>query len=258
MEFWYRPIWHAPTQKITAYLCETLDNSPESKEAGQIQNSATEVADFLAIRDMLSVCDVVEKSRDGSIAKASGGIAIPLHMSTLTRQQSANHFCNLLKDIRQPLTKSLLWELVDVAIEKEPKNLARAVNVLRELGRVVLVRLKKPQLLSSNQSQLVDLIRAAGIRWIGIDVEDLEGSEKEKLDLLDRLAALTLEREMNCYGHGFDSMSMMICAASMGYQHLSGTAVSEPLPKPAGFKAKALEAIYGRMLEKKPAAKPIW
>jgi hypothetical protein len=58
---------------------------------------------------------------------------------------------------------------------------------------------------------------------------------------------------LKCYGHGFHSLSMTICAVCMGYQHVTGLAIAAPTETPEGIRATQLENIYGRVLFKDAA-----
>lgn len=91
-------------------------------------------------------------------------------------------------------------------------------------------------------------MREAGVDAVGIDAAAIQGSDSEKLDIIEIIAELAEENELQCYGYGFDSVSMTTCAVCTGVQHISGAVITAPTEKPQGFREIDLEQICDSVL----------
>lgn len=210
-------------------------------------------ADVLAIVDRLAL----RRVRDDMDKTAAQGIPnimmVPVHFSTLHRLGSRLSFVKLCSHLSGQQRKALSWEIVGSHIESWSLQLRSIIKPILPFGRAIFLRIANLQADFPGVRRNLPYLQAAGVNAVGVDVSTLRGPEAERLQLLEKVAELAERSGLRCYGHGFHSLSMTICAVCMGYQHVSGPAIAGPTQRPDGIRATEMENIYGRVLFKEAA-----
>ncbi len=243
----YLPMWHAPSQKIGIYAGRPRLAGADAEDLLKAGESPDGEADLFAILDRLGLRKALQdlkRSRDeGHVAM----VALPIHLSTLRRLGGRRQLVELCSRIPEELNGLLVWELSGAPPSSWRAELPQLTRPIRKFARAIFLHLDQVPDRLPDILRKLPLLRAAGVHEIGVDVATLEGTEADKLALLERLAVAAKEAGLRCYGHGFDSLSMTIYAVCLGFQHVSGAAISHPLPEPKGIQSAAMEAIYGRL-----------
>lgn len=247
IDFSYLPIWHAPTQRVGIYYCNATIRAGKaglrrSRAASAPGPELLAVADQQALRRAWNDLELAQS--DGS----SSVVVVPVHFSTLQQIVTQDRLVDLCRHIPPHLRNRLIWEIVGADVENWALQLSELVRIITPFGKAVFLRLEKPQADLEKIAQDLHRLASTDIRSVGVHVAELSGSETEKLGLLDALIDLADRHGLKCYGLGLDSLSLTMCAVCMGYQHVSGSAVGEPVSKPGGIQSTALVNIYSRIL----------
>ena len=242
----YLPMWHASTQKVGLYLCEPKIVGAED-EAQLIQSMPADYqTDFFAIIDRMALRDARQKIKAGCEQGSKSIVVVPVHFSTLHRLGSRRYITELCANMPADHRKQLVWEILGANYETWRNHLPVVTKSIAEFGRAVFLRLHQAHNRFPEVSHCLRYLPAAGISQVGVDVRSLRGAEADSLDLLEQITIATKKSGLQCYGLGFESLSMTICASCLGFQHVSGPAIAEPVTKPDGIQTTAMEAIYGR------------
>jgi len=248
VSFKYLPMWHAPSQRVGIYLCQADVNVPAIRSTEDISEIREYEADFYAVVDRLTLrrarSDLQQSVKDGHVHI----IAVPVHFSTLQRHRSREQFVEICSNIPEELRKFLIWEILGAHIDSWSLQLDGALTPIRGFGRTAFLRLQDVQENYQQIRRSLKYLRPAGVQQVGIDISRLEGQEAAQLQLLERLIVDTKSDRLTCYGHGFQSLSMTICVACLGFQHVSGSAISAPCDRPEGIKPTAMESIYASIV----------
>ena len=250
VDFSYQPMWNAPSNKVAVYVCTAMLRDGDGKALKLAGVGKDQEADVFAIVDRLALRKVKE---DLDVAVAQGIpniVMVPVQFSTLHRHSSRISLLELCSHLPEMQKNVLSWEIVGSHNESWSLQLKSVIKPIIPYGRAIFLRIANLQTDFSGVRRNLPYLRAAGVHAVGVDISTLHGSEADKLQLLDKLAELTEKSGLKCYGHGFHSLSMTICAVCMGYQSISGPAIAEPTQRPEGVRATEMENVYGRGLFK--------
>ena len=254
VDFNYIPMWHAPTQRVGIYLCQSSVVSPDQDEALASAAVSTQEIDLLAVTDRLSLRkvrkDLKQSYDDGRVSM----LAVPIHFSTLQRLGNRRRVVELCSHIADDLRGLLIWEVLGTHYEAWESQLPPIIKPIRPFARSVFLRLHRAQDCFLEVRRRLRHLQTAGIHEVGLDVSTLEGTETEKLEFLEKLAVVANNEGLKCYAHGFESLSMTVCAVSLGYEHLSGPVIAQPMAEPGGIHGAAMEAIYSAVTNTEPDA----
>lgn len=251
LQFSYLPMWHGPSQKIGIYRCQTTVRAADGTIMKPPQEAQDQQADFWAIVDRLTLRRARDDMRKAIERRVFNGILVPVHFSTIRRHGSRGPFLELCTNIPKDFRKFLLWEIRACPINCWSTDLAEAVDKIAPFGRAVFLTVEDfPASLPAVKRSLPAL-RGAGVQKLGLDASALGESEAEVLRLLETMAKLAEANRLKCYGDGFHSLSLTICAVCMGYEYLSGAPIADAMAEPQGIQATEMEAIYGRALADK-------
>lgn len=252
IEFRYVPMWHALTRKAGIYLCQADIDMPGG-DAWQASSDAPYVeAEILGIIDRLTLRRARQDLQESHALAHLNIVAVPIHFSTLDRHGSRRRMVELCSNIPEELRNLLIWEIRGAHVDTWGSRLAEIAGPIQQFGRAVFLQLDGAQDNYHEIRRNLRHLRPAGIREIGLDVRRLPGPETVQFGFLERLAADATAHGLRCYGHGFESMSLTICAVGLGFQHVSGPAVAEPTARPAGIQPTSLDAIYSRTIDQRP------
>ena len=243
----YLPMWHAQTQKIGLYLCQSKIVGAQD-EAQLIQSMPLDYqSDLFAIIDRMVLRDARQKLRESSEKGSKSIVVVPIHFSTLHRLGNRRHIMELCGNIPEAHRKFLVWEILGANYETWRSQLPVVTKSISESGRAVFLRLHQAHNRFPEVGHCLRYLPAAGIGQIGVDVQTFRGAEADSLDLLEQITIAAKKNGLQCYGLGFESLSMTICASCLGFQHVSGPAIAEPVAQPGGIQTTDMEAIYGRV-----------
>ena len=244
----YQPMWHAPTQRIGIYICNGELHDSNGRPLKLKGLSRDQEAD---IHTFVDRCAVRRTRKDMDTATEKGlqsVIMVPVHYSTLQRHSSQVGFLELCSHLPVAQRMLLSWEILGAQVRSWRHQIKPTIEAIKPFGRAVFLRIGNLQGHFSAVQRNLPYLRGAGVHAVGVDIAGLHGREAEKLRLLEDLAELAEKSGLRCYGHGFQSLSMTICAVCMGYQNVSGPAIAGPTLRPAGIRATDMENIYGRGL----------
>jgi hypothetical protein len=253
VDFAYHPMWHAPSNKVAIYVCKATLRDDVGRSLKLKQMDKDQEADILAIIDRMAFRKVRSDLEVANTKGIPNIIMVPVHFSTMHRHGSRISFLELCSQVPDNRRKALSWEILGSHIESWSLQLKSVVKPIAPFGSAIFLRLPNLQEDFSGVRRNLPYLRTAGIHAVGVDVAALRGPESEKLRLLENIADLAEKSGLKCYGHGFHSLSMTICAVCMGYQHVTGLAIAAPTETPEGIRATQLENIYGRVLFKDAA-----
>lgn len=248
VEFSYQPMWHAPTQQIGIYVCSGRLHDRDGRSLKLTGLARDQEADLYTTIDQLAL----QRTRKDMDAATENGVQsilmVPIHYSTLQRHSSQVRLLELCSHLSAAQRKLLGWEILGAQVRSWREQIAQAITHIKPFGRAIFLRIGNLQGNFSAVQRNLPHLRSAGVHAVGVDIAGLQGPESEKLKLLEDLAELADKSGLRCYGHGFESLSMTICAVCMGYQNVSGPAIAGPTVRPAGIRATDMENIYGRGL----------
>ncbi|WP_299615996.1 hypothetical protein [Pelagibius sp.] len=248
VEFGYRPMWHAQSNKIGVYMSEA--NLVD--EAGQPLNTGwadrNQEAGILAVANRLALRKVRQDLAEAEAKGISNITMVPVHFSTLQRHRSREEYLKLCSYLPEDSRSGLCWEILGSHAQAWAQQMAAAIKPLKPFGRAVFLRISNLQTTIAEVRRNVHFLRPAGVNAIGVDVSTLRGTEAELLRLLEGIAELAEKNGLTSYGRGFESLSMTISAACMGYQLIAGPSIAEPVKRPECLQKTAMEDIYGRGL----------
>ena len=250
----YVPMWHVQTQKIGLYLCEPkiLGDGGETQMLERMP--ADYRSDLFAVVDRLALRDARQKIRTSLDQGSKSIVVVPIHFSTLHRLGSRRRIVELCGSMPDEHRKLLVWEILGANYEIWRGQLPAVTRPIQEFGRTVFLRLHQAHNRMSEIQRSLGYLAAEGIHQVGLDVGTLRGSEAENLDLLESLTVAAKKANLECYGLGFASVSMTICASCLGFQHVAGPAIAAPVTQPDGIHTTAMESIYGQIIRANGAA----
>ncbi len=248
VEYTYLPIWHSESEKVGIYLCEASISDSNGTPLYPAGGAQFLDEDFLAVVDRL----VLYRAREDLRIAASQGrmnvVGVPVHFSTFKRPFNRNRFLELCWNIPEEHRNLLVWEIRGAHVDTWSMQLRDVVKQIERFSRAVFLRIDNtPESFRQIRNNLHYLAKM-GVHTVGLDVSAVESSEAEKLSFLENLIEVANDSDLRCYGHGFDSLSLTMCAVCMGFQHVSGPAVAETVAQPRGIQKTAMENIYKRML----------
>ena len=256
LDFSYQPMWHAPSKKVGIYLCQAAVVDADGNALLPQAAPGDDGRDAVAVADRLMLRRVLDDIRTGMAEKAPIIVAAPVHFSSLQPERSRIRLLELCRDLPEAQRGMLLWEIVGAHVESWSFQLPDILQQMKRIAPAVFLRLDGVENHFADIRRAFRHLRQAGVHAVGLDVGTLHGGEAEKLGLLEKLARGAGESGLKCYGHGFDSLSLTAGAVGLGYQHVSGPAITAPLPRPAGIQTAALEALHERLMQKQAAGGP--
>lgn len=247
LEFRYLPLWHAGSERLGVYLCDPKLLSPDWQEIRNNRHFSSIEYDIKAIIDRMTLRKVRQDLRKASAEGRSNVVLIPVHLSSLQRHVTRNQILEMCNNIPEETRKFIVWEILDAPAESWRRQLPESIAALRRFGRACFLRLPESVRRYPESLRSLHHVKAAGVRNIGIDIHALNWDEAEALSLLEHLVGAADGEGLKCYGLGFQSMSMTVCAICMGFEHVAGQSIAEPTSEPGGVKPVTLDAIYGRI-----------
>jgi hypothetical protein len=244
----YFPVWHVPSERLGIYHACVAATDPEGYIPSNLANADDVAEDINSVIDRLGfrmTCGHLQKGiREGTPA----AVIVPIHMSTLRRVGTRRRLLGIVSNIPQPLRGLIIWEIVGTHVDSWSLQLSPVVASLKPFGRAVFLRLENVQACFTEIRRNLHYLKAAGVDEIGLDVSEIEGEEKDVVRLLESLVVNATRSELRCYGQGFSSLSLIICAACIGYQHISGPLVAGPLREPDGIRTMTTKMLYRRLV----------
>jgi len=244
----YFPVWHVPSERLGIYHARLAATDPGGYIPSHLTDADDVAEDINSVVDRLGfrmTCGHLQKViREGTPA----AVIVPIHMSTLRRMGTRRRLLAVVSSIPQPLRGLIIWEIVGAHVDSWSLQLGPVVASLKPFGRAVFLRLENVQACFTEIRRNLRYLKAAGVDEIGLDVSEIEGEEKEIIRLLESLVVNAARSELRCYGQGFSSLSLIICAACIGYQHISGPLVAGPLREPDGIRTMTIKMLYRRLV----------
>jgi hypothetical protein len=229
VSFAYVPIWDCRGHAVTKYsLNVKFQVGDTTKSMAEIENWASRPEILASIDALLAKKGIAELTY--MIAQGHKAIlSLPLHRMVLEHPTRRGPILSLFGTLPPHVRKLIQIEIVD-AYAGDWALLPALLATCRRICRDVTLRLSLDQF-------DVARVRSAGAQAVGGDLLDHPWREAAAMKKLDAFAAAASEAGLETYVHGLSSMSEVVCAACVGFRHLSGPAVAAEVDFPTGVYA---------------------
>lgn len=240
----YAPIWSVGQQRVGLYLCRTAVKSlatasgPGPGSADVTDLKSVDVIDRIVLRRAKSDLQTITSEGRASV------IVIPVHFSTLNRPCPTENYLRICHAIPPELRKMIVWEIRGAPLRGWTTRLTQIVAVLRPLGRAVFALCNAPAIPSPGLHHVFSRLASQGVQGVGLDLAAYSVPEAEIIAYLEQFGTAAKKHKLSAYLYGVDTLSLNSSAVCSGFNHVSGSAIAGPLPKPRGLYPKALETVY--------------
>jgi EAL domain-containing protein (putative c-di-GMP-specific phosphodiesterase class I) len=237
--FRYQPVWNTARKMVFAYHC-----GAGLEHGGRVLTGADLLGRDPAPQLVGAYDRLILRKAMADIAAALGAgrrvmVIIPVHHGTLIRPMARYEYAAMCEAIDSEMRRCIVWEIVEPSLGLSNANLPPAVALLKQHGRVVLVRLP------AEYAHFGDFA-ATGIHAVGLDLAPLDLRDKDMARQLTLFRARSQRYGLRSYVRGVHSPALVSTAASEGYDYVDGPAILTPLEAPGPFRELELAEIHAR------------
>lgn len=232
----FQPIWNVRQKAVATYLCElaTTGAGREPIDPAAAEDAAPALLGRL---DRLVLRHALAAIGSATAGTMPGALCVPVHYRALADAEPRQRFIELCASITAEARALLMWELVGVPEGTLENSLFAIASTVRPHGRSLFMR-------CALDTNAFEIPAAIGIQSIGVDLRGAMESETRILRLLSRFAEQAHGVGLRCHAHGLATSSLGLAAIAMGFDHVSGPAISDSTEIPWGVLPYDAESLF--------------
>ncbi len=219
VRFAYRPLWHVGSRSLAIFRCTPVMENETGLVEGDAVLPNPGAHELHMMLDHLTLANVLLDIETLLHDKRDGMVVVPLHFVSFVADWSGEPLMKMLHNLPTSGRARIVFEIVDAFAGRTDARFRAVVHALRpfcsRLGANLPLRVQDPR-----------FWRELGISVVSTDLTGYDAPEDELIAELDRFVVGARPLGLRTVAIGLGSRSLVLAAATMGFDMVHGTNVA--------------------------------